>query len=160
MANQQTPLFIKPRRILNSHPRRSSSPLPRGAAGFCWLLAAVLGVGAVVPGRLLPALAVVAVPQIPAWLLALDRLARSGPLLDVALLLTPAAVPAELQSDANASPPPLALPASLGAGLPKFAAVVVVVADDPVHAGVAPVRGVDAVDVEVGWPAVMGTEVK
>lgn len=98
------------------------------------------------PGRLFPALAAVAAPQMPAWLLALDRLARSGPLLDPAFLLTPAAVPAELQSDANASPPPLALPVGFGAGLPKFAAVV----DVAVHEGAAPVRGVDAEDVELG----------
>lgn len=64
-------------------------------------------------------------------------------MLEVLVLLTPAADPAELQSDANASPPPLA-EAGLGVGLPSEDADV----EDGVQEGVTPALGVDA-DVDV-----------
>jgi len=102
-----------------------------------------------------PDLAAEAAPQIPAWLFALDRLARSGPLAAVAVLVTPAAELAVLQSEPNASPP--LLDAAFAVGLPKDAADV-----DDMYEGAIPGREFMADDVGIGtcWPAVMGTDVK
>lgn len=134
-----------------THPSRSSNPLPSGVAGF----AAVFEDGAGDP--LPPVLATEAAPQMPAWLLALDRLARSGPFDDAAALLTPAAELALLQSEPKASPP-LLDDAAFGAGLPSDAADV-----DDAYEGAIPGRwNADDDEVALGnvWFGVSGTEVK
>jgi len=114
---------------------------------------AVFAVGAIAPG-LAVELAAEAAPQIPAWLFAFAILARSGPFCASDVLLTPALVLAVLHSDPKTSPPPLE--AGLDAGLPSAAAE-----DDEANEGVAPLMGVDAVDVGVGWVVCnIGTEAK
>ena len=74
---------------------------------------------------------------------------------DVAVLFTPAAELAVLQSDPNASPP--LLEAGFAVGLPKDAADV-----DDAYEGVSPGRAIEADVVVVGngWLAVIGTDVK
>jgi len=96
------------------YPSRSSNPLPSPPVGLAWP-EAVFGVGATAPGRV-PALG----PQMPASLLALAMLARSGPLLAlVVLVCTPALAVAVDQSEPKASPPLAGV--TLATGFPRDA---------------------------------------